>query len=93
MISPRCEPTAGAMLYNFLESTDAWLDDIGLFSVFQVLYQLEFRAFMAVVCSFTLVVLFGRRTIRWLVKKKIGDSPEFYRADLGRGAAGSPTLH
>ncbi len=83
------------MLYNLLESTAGWLDEIGLFRIFQVLYQLEFRAFIAVVFSFGLVVLFGKRTIRWLVKKKIGDAPEFYNADLNRltaSKAATPTM-
>ena len=53
------------MLYNLLQSADKWLDEIGLFSLVRVLYQLEFRAFFAVVFSFVLVLLYGRRTIRW----------------------------
>ncbi len=47
------------MLYNLLESTGAWLDEIGLFRIFQVLYQLEFRAFISIVFGFALVLLFG----------------------------------
>jgi len=70
------------MLYNLLQSTESWLDEIGLFSVFQVLYQIHFRAFVAVVFSFGIVLIFGKRTIRWLLKQKIGDDPEFYNADL-----------
>ncbi len=83
------------MLYNLLQSRDGWLDDKGLYSLLQVLYQIEFRAFAAVLLSFGLVLLFGRPTIRWLVRQKIGDSPEFYRADLNElmaRKAATPTM-
>ncbi|MHC5025026.1 MAG: phospho-N-acetylmuramoyl-pentapeptide-transferase [Planctomycetota bacterium] len=83
------------MLYNLLQLMDGWLDEAGLYSLLQVLYQLEFRAFSAVVVSFALVVLFGRRTIRWLLRQKIGDAPEFYNADLNekmRSRTGTPTM-
>ena len=33
------------MLYNLLQATGDWLDRIGLYWLFQVLNQLEFRAF------------------------------------------------
>jgi phospho-N-acetylmuramoyl-pentapeptide-transferase len=83
------------MLYNLLKQRDAWLEEIGLFRLVQVLYQLEFRAFFAVVLSFVIVLFFGRRTIRWLVRQKIGDAPEFYRADLNElmaAKAATPTM-
>ncbi len=82
------------MLYYLLTNSSDWLDEIGLYSLLQVFYQLEFRAFVAVVCSFLIVLLFGRTTIRWLIKQKIGDSPEFYHADLNAimaGKAATPT--
>ncbi len=83
------------MLYYLLTNSSDWLDEIGLYSLLQVFYQLEFRAFVAVVCSFLLVLLFGRKTIRWLIKQKIGDSPEFYHADLNEimaRKAATPTM-
>ncbi len=83
------------MLYNLLQATDSWLDRVGLHSLLQVLYQLEFRAFFAVVFSFFVVLLLGRRTIRWLIRQKIGDAPEFYRADLNElmsSKAATPTM-
>ncbi|MBG80250.1 MAG: phospho-N-acetylmuramoyl-pentapeptide-transferase [Phycisphaerae bacterium] len=70
------------MLYNLLQSWHDWLESFGGYSLLQVLYQIEFRAFFAVIMSFTIVLLFGERTIRWLLKQKLGDSPEFYNADL-----------
>ncbi len=83
------------MLYNLLQLSDDWLDRIGLYSLLQVLYQLEFRAFAAVVLSFALVLLFGKRTIAWLIRQKIGDAPEFYRADVNElmaSKAATPTM-
>ncbi len=83
------------MLYYLLTRTSDRLDEIGLYSLLQVFYQLEFRAFVAVVCSFLIVLLFGRKTIRWLIKQKIGDAPEFYHADLNEimaRKAATPTM-
>ncbi len=83
------------MLYNLLQASDDWLDRIGLHPLLQVLYQLEFRAFFAVVFSFLVVLLLGRRTIRWLLRQKIGDAPEFYHADLNElmaRKAATPTM-
>ena len=83
------------MLYYLLTKTSDRLDEVGLYSLLQVFYQLEFRAFVAVVCSFLIVLLFGRKTIRWLIKQKIGDSPEFYHADLNEimaRKAATPTM-
>src|SRR5438045_1316796 len=82
------------MLYNFLQFSGKWLDDVGLYRILKVLYQLEFRAFFAVVFSFAMVLMFGNRTIRWLFKQKIGDAPEFYNAQVNQlmaGKAATPT--
>ncbi|MCZ6543287.1 MAG: hypothetical protein O6768_06440, partial [Planctomycetota bacterium] len=70
------------MLYILLQMTSEWLDERGLYSLLQVLYYIEFRAFVAALLSFGLVLVFGRGVIRWLIRQKIGDSPEFYHADL-----------
>ena len=70
------------MLYNLLQAADDWLDEMGLYSLLQVLYQLEFRAFAAVLLSFGLVLLLGSPVIRWLIRQKIGDAPEFHHDDL-----------
>ncbi|UCD75706.1 MAG: hypothetical protein JSV91_02090, partial [Phycisphaerales bacterium] len=83
------------MLYNLLTETGDWLDQIGLYPLLQVLHQLEFRAFASVILSFALVLMFGRRTILWLLKQKIGDSPEFYNADLNElmaSKSATPTM-
>jgi phospho-N-acetylmuramoyl-pentapeptide-transferase len=85
------------MLYNLLQHGDVqkWLDDVGLYRLLQVMFQLEFRAFFAVVLAFSIVLLFGKRTIRWLMKQKIGDTPEFYNANLNElmaRKAATPTM-
>jgi phospho-N-acetylmuramoyl-pentapeptide-transferase len=83
------------MLYNLLQQTQKWLDEHGLYQIVMVLNQLEFRAFFAVVMSFAIVLLFGKRAIRWLTRQKIGDAPEFYNADVNRlmaGKASTPTM-
>lgn len=72
------------MFYNLLQSWHDWLESFGGYSLLQVLYQIEFRAFFAVILSFAIVLLLGERTIRWLLRQKLGDSPEFYNADLNQ---------
>ena len=75
--------------------TDQWLDSAGLYSVLQVLYQREFRAFSAVVLAFFIVMLFGKRMIRWLVKLKIGDCAEFDNDQLNaimKNKENTPTM-
>jgi phospho-N-acetylmuramoyl-pentapeptide-transferase len=67
------------------------LNDTGLL----VFDQVDFMAFLAVLMSFTLVLLFGPRTIDWLVRQKVGDNPEFDNAgvnELMRSRAGTPTM-
>lgn len=83
------------MLYTLLQQSQTWLDEHGLYQIVMVLNQLEFRAFFAVVFSFAIVLAFGKRTIRWLLKQKIGDAPEFYNADVNKlmaGKAATPTM-
>ncbi|MEM6333459.1 MAG: phospho-N-acetylmuramoyl-pentapeptide-transferase [Planctomycetota bacterium] len=70
---------------------EAW----SVLSPLQVLQWVEFRAVVSVVLTFAIVVALGPRMIRWLLKQKIGDSPEFYNADLNelmRGKANTPTM-
>lgn len=62
------------MLYLLLDQLRGWLIDIGAYSPFAVLDQLQFRALAAAGLAFAIVIVLGRPTIRWLVRKKIGDS-------------------
>jgi phospho-N-acetylmuramoyl-pentapeptide-transferase len=85
------------MLFNLVQypAVQNWLEAVGLYRLLQVMNQLEFRAFFAVVLSFTLVLLSAKRTIRWLRRMKVGDAPEFYNAELNRlmeSRAGTPTM-
>lgn len=55
----------------------------------------EFSAIFALILSFAIVVLLGDRVIRWLVRQKIGDNPEFYNADLNelmKRKSNTPTM-
>ncbi len=83
------------MLYNFWDAFRDSLEQAGLDSIFMVLDQTTFRAVCAVILSFFFVIFLGRPTIGWLLKQKIGDSPEFYNADLNRlmmNKANTPTM-
>ena len=62
------------MLYLLLDNTRSWLDRIGLYPYVQVLDQIEFRAIAAALVAFAIVLLGGKRTIRFLVRLKIGDA-------------------
>ncbi|MEZ6318663.1 MAG: hypothetical protein R3B49_07920 [Phycisphaerales bacterium] len=56
------------MLYLLLAAIRNWLMDIGVYPVFGVLDQIEFRALAAAGLAFALVVALGRPTIRQLTK-------------------------
>jgi len=83
------------MLYWLLDSTKAWLNEHDLYGFVSVLDQLQFRALAAAFCSFAIVLLFGKATIRWLLRQKIGDSgatdAEALRAHAG-AKANVPTM-
>ena len=79
------------MLYNLINNSDDWMTWMGIDSVLQVILHIEFRAFTAVILSFLFVLLLGKRTIHWLMKQKIGDSPEFNHVDVNRLMASKAT--
>ena len=82
------------MIYTLIDSLQNVVP-ARLLSILQVFFQVEFRAFLAVLLSFFLVLAFGRRVIRWLLKQKVGDLPEFYNADLNKlmeSRSGTPTM-
>ncbi|MBT5382882.1 MAG: phospho-N-acetylmuramoyl-pentapeptide-transferase [Phycisphaerae bacterium] len=83
------------MLYNLLQYGDQWLGQWAGYSLLRVLYQIEFRAFAAAITAFFFVLIFGKPSIHWLIRKKIGDSPEFEHADLNqlmRSKKHTPTM-
>jgi len=80
------------LLYHQLER---FIAGRGWLSPLQVFEWVEFRAILAIVLAFALVLLLGKRTIRGLVKLKIADRPEFYNKDLNqimKGKANTPTM-
>ncbi len=62
------------MLYLLLDLTRDWLVESGLYFLFRLLDEVQFRAMAAAGLSFLLVVALGRRAIRLLVSMKIGDA-------------------
>lgn len=64
------------MLYLLFEFMRDWLVRTGLYSVLGLLDQIQFRSLLAAGLSFTLVIAMGKRTIRFLIRLKIGDAGE-----------------
>ena len=83
------------MLFNLVELFQNWLDERGLYALVQVMYQLEFRAFLAALMAFALVRANGPRVIEWLRRRKVGDKPEFNNETLNglmAAKASTPTM-
>ncbi|MEI7766067.1 MAG: phospho-N-acetylmuramoyl-pentapeptide-transferase [Phycisphaerae bacterium] len=54
-----------------------------------------FRAAMAALFAFVLVLAFGARIIRWLITRKLGDNPEFHNQtlnELTKQKTNTPTM-
>lgn len=62
------------MLYLLWNLARNWLGDLKVEWLFVVLDQLTFRALLAAALAFFCVVAFGKPVIRWLRRKKIGDT-------------------
>jgi phospho-N-acetylmuramoyl-pentapeptide-transferase len=83
------------MIYLLLRSLTDWLNKVDLYPLFRLLDQTEFRALAAALLSFALVLGFGRRTINWLLRMKIGDAGLTDSAALAAQAASkanTPTM-
>jgi phospho-N-acetylmuramoyl-pentapeptide-transferase len=72
------------MLYVLIEILKNWLTERGWYGYTRVFTYVEFRAVCSIVLSFLIVMLLGKRTIRGLLRLKIGDNPEFHHADLNQ---------
>jgi len=62
---------------------------------FYAYQNVMFRSIAAVLTSFLIALLVGPSIIRWLMRKKIGDRPEFYNAtlnELTKEKANTPTM-
>jgi phospho-N-acetylmuramoyl-pentapeptide-transferase len=83
------------MIYYLIDNFRETLASLGLYRFLQVFRWPEFRTLCAIVGSFLFIIAFGRRTILWLMKQKIGDAPEFYNAtlnELTRNKKNTPTM-
>ncbi len=80
------------MIYHLLYYLrDSLTHRLGFYAYQDVL----FRCIMAVLTSFVIAILVGPKIIRWLMRKKIGDRPEFHHAalnELTKEKANTPTM-
>jgi len=78
------------MIYHLL-----WYLRAGERFGFYAYQNVMFRSVAAVLTSFLIAILIGPTIIRWLMRKKIGDRPEFHHAalnELTREKANTPTM-
>jgi len=83
------------MIYNLVISLQDFLAEHEALGFTRVFTYISFRAVCAILLSFVIVVLAAPRTIRWLLKQKIGDNPEFYNKALNeimKHKANTPTM-
>ncbi|MFC1739757.1 phospho-N-acetylmuramoyl-pentapeptide-transferase [Planctomycetota bacterium] len=80
------------MIYHLLwYLRDVFTHRLGFYAYQDVM----FRSIAAVLTGFLIALLLGPKIIRWLMRKKIGDRPEFYRDDLNeltKEKANTPTM-
>ncbi len=72
------------MIYNLIILLKPWLIQHDLFGWCRVLTFISFRAVLSMILGFLVVICLGRRTIRGLLRLKIGDHAEFYHKDLNQ---------
>jgi phospho-N-acetylmuramoyl-pentapeptide-transferase len=80
------------MIYHFIQHfSDFFTDKLHFYAYRYVM----FRSVMATLTSLLIALLIGPRIIRWLMRKKIGDRPEFHHAalnELTKEKANTPTM-
>jgi phospho-N-acetylmuramoyl-pentapeptide-transferase len=80
------------MIYHFLwHFRDIFTHRLGFYAYQDVM----FRSVAALLTSFSIAIFLGPGIIRWLMRKKIGDRPEFHHAalnELTREKANTPTM-
>jgi len=80
------------MIYHFLWSLrDVFTHKLGFYAYQEVF----FRDIAALLTSLAIALIMGPKIIRWLMRKKIGDRPEFYLASLNeltKQKANTPTM-
>lgn len=80
------------MIYHLLQHFSDFLSGTLHFYAYQ---YVMFRAVMAVLTSLAIALVIGPRVIRWLMRMKIGDRPEFHHAalnELTKEKANTPTM-
>jgi phospho-N-acetylmuramoyl-pentapeptide-transferase len=80
------------MIYHLLTYFDTFLKENLHFYAYQ---YVMFRSVMAILTSLTIALIIGPRIIRWLMRMKIGDRPEFHNAALNqltKEKANTPTM-
>ncbi len=80
------------MIYHLLRHFSDFLTETLHFYAYQ---YVMFRAVTATLTSLAIALLIGPRIIRWLMRKKIGDRPEFHHAalnELTKEKANTPTM-
>jgi len=80
------------MIYHLLRHfSDFFSETLHFYAYRYVL----FRSVLAILTSLVISLLIGPRIIRWLMRKKIGDRPEFHHAalnELTKEKANTPTM-
>lgn len=80
------------MIYHLLKYySEVFTHKLGFYAYQDVM----FRSVMAILTSLFIAIVIGPRIIRWLMKKKIGDKPEFHHAalnELTREKENTPTM-
>ena len=80
------------MIYHLLwYFRDIFTHQLGFYAYQNVM----FRSVLATLTSLLIAILIGPRIIRWLMRKKIGDRPEFHHAalnELTKEKANTPTM-
>lgn len=79
------------MIYHLLNHFKDFTHKIGFYAFEEVM----FRTVLAAITSLVIAILAGPRIIRWLIRKKIGDRPEFNHTalnELMRERTNTPTM-
>ncbi len=80
------------MIYHLLRHFSDFIAETLHFYAYR---YVMFRSVMAILTSLLIAILIGPKIIRWLIRKKIGDRPEFYHAalnELTKEKANTPTM-
>ena len=79
------------MIYHLLRHFSDLAHNLGFYAYQNVM----FRAIAAILTSFIIAIILGPKIIRWLMRKKIGDRPEFHHTalnELTKEKANTPTM-